>query len=103
MRVTLVEVVPALKAPEGAPELMVGGVVSEEGGVAVTPMVTLCTAEPPGPVQEDAAAQVGAFALTAGSKDAALLVTLQPGAYTVVVSGVGGTAGVALVEVYDAK
>jgi PKD repeat protein len=51
----------------------------------------------------DAAAQVGAFALTAGSKDAALLVTLQPGAYTVVVSGVGGTAGVALVEVYDAK
>ena len=48
-----------------------------------------------------AAAQVGAFALPAGSKDAALLITLQPGAYTVVVTGVGNTTGVALVEVYD--
>jgi hypothetical protein len=50
-----------------------------------------------------ASAQVGAFALTAGSKDAALLLTLQPGAYTVVVSGVNATTGVALVEVYDVK
>ena len=47
---------------------------------------------------------VGAFALGAGSRDAALIVTLPPGAYTAQVSGVGtGTAatGVALVEVYD--
>lgn len=36
-----------------------------------------------------------------GSKDAAMLVTLDPGAYTIVTSGVGGTTGVALVEVYD--
>ena len=35
------------------------------------------------------------------SKDAALLVTLQPGAYSAQVSGVNGTTGVALVEVYD--
>ena len=48
-----------------------------------------------------ASAQVGAFALPAGSKDAALLITLQPGAYSVVVTGVGNTSGVALVEVYD--
>jgi hypothetical protein len=48
-----------------------------------------------------AAAQVGAFALPSGSKDAALLITLQPGSYTVVVTGVGNTTGVALVEVYD--
>ncbi|MBC7368405.1 MAG: putative Ig domain-containing protein [Undibacterium sp.] len=48
-----------------------------------------------------AASQVGAFALPAGSKDAALLVTLQPGAYTVQVSGVAATAGVALIEVYE--
>jgi hypothetical protein len=47
--------------------------------------------------------QVGAFALAAGSKDAALLITLQPGAYTVQVTGVGDTAGVALVEVYDTQ
>lgn len=47
------------------------------------------------------AAQVGAFALPAGSRDAALLVTLPPGSYTAQVSGVGGTTGVALVEVYE--
>lgn len=47
-------------------------------------------------------AQTGAFGLPATSKDAALLVTLQPGAYTAQVSGVGGTTGVALVEVYEA-
>ena len=50
-----------------------------------------------------AAARVGAFALTAGSKDAVLLLTLQPGTYTVQVTGVGNTAGVALVEVYDTQ
>jgi len=46
-------------------------------------------------------ASVGAFALTAGSADSALIVTLQPGAYTIQVSGVGGTSGVALAEVYE--
>jgi hypothetical protein len=44
----------------------------------------------------------GAFPLPLASKDAALLVTLQPGAYTAQVSGIGGTTGVALVEVYEA-
>ncbi len=47
-------------------------------------------------------AAVGAFALsTASSKDAALLVTLPPGVYSAKVSGVGGSTGVALVEVYE--
>jgi uncharacterized protein (DUF1800 family) len=45
--------------------------------------------------------QAGAFALTAGSADAALLLNLGPGSYTLQVSGVGGTTGSALVEVYD--
>ena len=47
---------------------------------------------------------VGAFALTPGSRDAALVITLPPGSYTAQVSGVGaGTAaqGVAIVEVYE--
>jgi hypothetical protein len=44
---------------------------------------------------------VGAFALPNGSRDAALLVTLTPGAYTAQVSGVNSTTGVALVEVYE--
>jgi hypothetical protein len=47
-----------------------------------------------------AAAGAGAFALPAGSKDSALVLTLAPGAYTLRVAGVGGTTGVALVEVY---
>ncbi len=46
--------------------------------------------------------QAGAFGFTAGSSDAALLVDLQPGkSYTIQVSGVNSTTGVALVEVYD--
>lgn len=48
-------------------------------------------------------ASVGAFPLAdTSSKDAALVATLAPGAYTVLVSGVGNTAGAALLEVYDA-
>ncbi len=47
--------------------------------------------------------QVGAFPLQAGSSDAAVLVTLQPGAYSVQLASVGGTTGVALVEVYDTQ
>lgn len=47
---------------------------------------------------------VGAFPLSAPSgtrADAALLATLAPGTYTVKISGVGGTSGIALVEVYE--
>ena len=43
----------------------------------------------------------GAFPLAAGSKDAALLINLAAGGYTLQVSGVGNTTGAALVEVYD--
>jgi outer membrane protein assembly factor BamB len=48
-----------------------------------------------------AAAGVGAFALSAGSLDSALLLTLPPGSYTAQISGVNSTTGVALVEVYE--
>ncbi len=44
---------------------------------------------------------VGAFALPTPSKDAALLVTLPPGNYSVQATGTGTTTGVALVEVYE--
>ena len=47
-----------------------------------------------------AALVVGAFALPNGSRDAAIFTTLTAGAYTAVVSGVGATAGTALVELY---
>jgi len=45
--------------------------------------------------------QAGAFALGSAGTDAAILTTLAPGNYTAQVSGVSGTAGVALIEVYD--
>lgn len=49
-----------------------------------------------------AATTVGAFALAGGdTKDAVLLVTLAPGAYSARLSGVGGIGGTAIVEVYE--
>ncbi|HEX2851974.1 MAG TPA: DUF1800 family protein [Opitutaceae bacterium] len=62
---------------------------------------------PVGPLAYDGAAlaaafpQSGMFPLPAGSKDAALIADFAPGAYTVQVSGVAGTTGIANVEVYD--
>ncbi len=44
---------------------------------------------------------VGAFPLTATTKDSALLSNLAAGGYSAQVSGVGGTTGVVLVEAYD--
>jgi len=46
-------------------------------------------------------ASVGAFPLPAGSKDAVLIVTLAPGSYSAQVTGIGGTTGIALVEIYE--
>lgn len=48
-----------------------------------------------------ASAAAGAFGLTTGSADAAVLADLSPGSYTIQVSGVNNTGGLALVEVYD--
>lgn len=45
--------------------------------------------------------QVGAFPLADTSRDSALLVAVQPGAYTVQLSGVNGATGIALVEIYE--
>ena len=47
------------------------------------------------------AAAVGAFPLVPNSRDAAVLVTLPPGAYSAQISGIGGGTGEALVEVYE--
>jgi hypothetical protein len=44
---------------------------------------------------------VGTFALGNGSLDSALLLTLDPGSYSVVVTGVGGATGEVLAEIYD--
>ncbi|MES2695426.1 MAG: NHL repeat-containing protein [Verrucomicrobiota bacterium] len=46
--------------------------------------------------------RVGAFPLAANSSDAAVVTTLEPGAYTAVIQANGGS-GVALIEVYDTE
>ncbi|MFM8338029.1 MAG: matrixin family metalloprotease [Opitutaceae bacterium] len=51
---------------------------------------------------EAAAKRLGAFALRRGTRDSAILTTLQPGSYTAVVTGVGDLTGISLVEAYDA-
>lgn len=50
---------------------------------------------------KEAATKSGAFALTAGSKDAVILINLPPGTYTAEVTGAGSTTGLAIVEVYE--
>jgi hypothetical protein len=48
-----------------------------------------------------ASTATGAFQFAADSKDAAMVISLDPGAYTVQLSGVGGGAGIGLIEVYE--
>jgi hypothetical protein len=45
--------------------------------------------------------EVGAFQLTAGSGDCALVASLPPGSYTAEVTGANSSTGVALVEIYE--
>lgn len=49
----------------------------------------------------NAASAVNAFPLQPGSADCAIVTTSGPGAYTVQVTGVNGTTGTALLEVYQ--
>lgn len=49
----------------------------------------------------ESAARVGAFAFAPASADAALIVNLAPGAYTAQVTGLAGTSGTTLLEVYE--
>ena len=53
------------------------------------------------PALSAAFTQVGAFSLPATSADAALLVSLTPGAYSAQITGANNTTGVALVEIYE--
>lgn len=53
------------------------------------------------PLIAAAATAGGAFPLQNGSKDAAMLVMLAPGTYTVKLNGAGTATGIGIVEVYD--
>lgn len=50
---------------------------------------------------EAASAQVGAFALGSNRTDAAMIVSLAPGNYSAQVVGANGTAGIAIIEIYE--
>ena len=75
-------------------------VYNQVGGAAIVSNDNWSSNAAAAAVTAATSAQVGAFALTTGSLDSALVVTLPPGAYTAEVVGNGGTTGVALVEVY---
>jgi hypothetical protein len=49
----------------------------------------------------EAAVTLGAFALAPGSRDAALLIDLPPGSYTVQLGGGDGGTGTGLLEIYE--
>eukprot|EP01012_Entosiphon_sulcatum_P051831 TRINITY_DN7118_c0_g1_i1.p1 TRINITY_DN7118_c0_g1~~TRINITY_DN7118_c0_g1_i1.p1 ORF type:complete len:2111 (+),score=215.11 TRINITY_DN7118_c0_g1_i1:17-6349(+) len=50
---------------------------------------------------EAASAQVGAFGLGSNSSDAAMILSLAPGNYSAQVVGANGTAGIAIIEIYE--
>ncbi len=68
------------------------GLISENSGWAANPDKTEIA---------NAAQSVGAFALPDNSDDAVMLVELDPGVYSAIVSGEGNTTGIALVEIYE--
>ena len=100
-------------AGEGARNLLiraVGPKLSEFGvtGVLTDPMLEIYSGSTKIAENDNwsatlaaSAASVGAFALTAGSKDAAITVSLPAGGYTVQVSGVDSGVGEAIVEIYE--
>lgn len=91
---------PALAALNVAPSLTDPGLALYRGATWLAQNDDWSLGRSPAAVASTAA-RAGAFAFAADSLDAALLVTLEPGAYTAVVTGVGGATGLALVEVYD--
>lgn len=95
----------------------VGGVVTDPqlkvyAAGATTPLAQNDNWQTPAPVAPSqtvapateiaaAANAAGAFTLPAGSRDASVLLTLAPGNYTAVVSGVNDATGAGLVEVFE--
>jgi hypothetical protein len=84
------------------PSLTAAGVA----GALQNPTLTLVPASGPNVTNDDWGTAANAAAVTASgfaptdSRESAILITLDPGAYTAIVSGVGGATGVAIVEVY---
>jgi hypothetical protein len=72
------------------------------GGVLANPRLQVFRGDTVVAENDDVSAtDTAASGLTIGARDAALVVVLVPGAYTAQVSGVGDTAGVALIELTE--
>jgi hypothetical protein len=71
-----------------------------KGGQTVAINTHWTTATETAPIRI-AAERVGAFPLTESVRDSALLASLESGAYTIQLSGMNGTTGVALLEIYE--
>jgi hypothetical protein len=84
----------------GVPDLLLDPQLALQRAGQVTPLANNDDWQNTGDIRA-AFTAVGAFALPAGSKDSALLVSLEPGAYTVTISGAYGMMGNSLVELYD--
>jgi hypothetical protein len=103
--VTGVLVQPILNLINGAGALLVSNtgwngfaptvLTSTTGVTTVIPVSAIVT------TVAQVAAAVGAFPLPPNSADSALTSALAPGNYTMQVSGVGNTTGVALIEIYE--
>ena len=87
-------------APVAVQVTVTPGQLSVAEGAATSIATLLC---PTGAVAVwlPTAAMVGAFPLAAGSRDAALLVNLYSGAYTVEIAPQTGSGGQVLAEVYE--
>ncbi|MDO8539118.1 MAG: matrixin family metalloprotease [Opitutaceae bacterium] len=82
----------------GDPQLTVQGA----NGVTVATSAVVWDQSPNVAAIREASARVGAFGLAPGSRDAVVLVTLPPGAYTALTSSPTGATGTIIVEAYDA-
>jgi hypothetical protein len=91
----------------GAPPYNVSGVLADPKLTLTTPAGALLASNDDWDtgdqraVLEAAFTQTGAFPLTPGGRESALLVSLPAGSYTAIVEGASGGTGVAIVEVYD--
>ncbi len=68
---------------------------------STTGVATVIPVSPIATTAAQVATAVGAFPLPPNSSDSALTASLAPGNYTMQVSGVGNTTGVALIEIYE--
>jgi hypothetical protein len=75
-------------------------------GTLANPFLTLYSGANPIDSNDDYASHPNAASIPAdwvptNPKESAIVATLNPGAYTAIVTGVGGTSGVAIVEVFE--